>query len=224
MNLSKPKAVIFDWDNTLVDTWPIIHKIINATFAHLQKPLWSFDTTKRRVRKSMRDSFPEIFGDNWKDAADYYQRQYRAHHLEALKPLPDAEKLLKAVCDLGLYSTIVSNKKSGNLAKEVDHLGWRDYFDCIVGSDDAARDKPFADPVELAFAGSKYSPDSDVWFIGDSDIDLECARNTGCTAILYGPTPHEQGGLTATHFNDIPYHAYAENHSQIISWLTSGNS
>ena len=26
-----PRAAIFDWDNTLVDTWPVIHESMNAT-------------------------------------------------------------------------------------------------------------------------------------------------------------------------------------------------
>ena len=29
LQLPKPKAVIFDWDNTLVNTWPIIHDEVN---------------------------------------------------------------------------------------------------------------------------------------------------------------------------------------------------
>ena len=70
-------------------------------------------------------------------------------------------------------------------------MGWDKYFSKVIGSDDAAKDKPFREPVDLAFAGSVHRPGQHVWFVGDSDIDLECAQNTGCTAILYGPTPKE---------------------------------
>ena len=35
-NLKKPKAIVFDWDNTLVDTWPIIHMAINQTMQTMQ--------------------------------------------------------------------------------------------------------------------------------------------------------------------------------------------
>jgi phosphoglycolate phosphatase len=31
---------------------------------------------------------------------------------------------------------------------------------------------------------SGVSPGPDVWFIGDTDIDMHCARNSGCTGIL----------------------------------------
>lgn len=217
MALVKPKAVIFDWDNTLVNTWPIIHAALNATMEMMGKPLWTFDMTKQRVRKSMRDSFPEIFGDHWEKAGEIYQQQYRANHLLKLEPLEGAEELVRAVKDAGLYSTVVSNKRGPNLRQEVTHLGWDKYFDKVVGADDAARDKPFCDPVELAFAGSPHRLDAEVWFIGDSDIDLECAKNTGCTAILYGPTPHEHGNFTDTHFQQMPYHAYAPSHDELVA-------
>lgn len=214
MPLPKPHAVIFDWDNTLVNTWPIIHAALNATFAEMGKPLWTFDMTKQRVRKSMRDSFPEIFGENWERAGAFYQTQYRAHHLRDLEPLPDAERLLASIHEAGIYQVVVSNKKGPNLRQEADHLGWSRYFNRIIGSDDAARDKPFRDPVDLAFAESGLAAGPQSWFIGDSDIDLECAKNTGCTAILYGPTPKEHGHFTETHFQQIPYHAYTETHEE----------
>ncbi len=219
MTLPKPHAVIFDWDNTLVNTWPIIHKAINATFEHMGTPLWDFATTKARVRKSMRDSFPEIFGERWEEAGVFYQTQYRQHHLTNLEALPQAEELLKAVADAGLYCVVVSNKKGGNLRQEVTHLGWDKYFSKVIGSDDAAKDKPFREPVALAFAGCENLINANAWFVGDSDIDLECAQNTGCTAILYGPTPKEQGDFTDTHFKGIPYHAYVAEHDEAVALL-----
>nr|AEQ20353.1 putative phosphatase [uncultured bacterium CSL1] len=184
--LPKPRAVIFDWDNTLVDTWPIIHEALHHTFVAMQVEPWPLEVTMKRVRKSMRDSFPEIFGENWHAAAEIYQQQYRANQLK-LTALPGAEELIRAVHDAGLYSVVVSNKKGPNLRREIEHLGWGPWFHKVVGADDAARDKPFADPVHMALEGSNITPAPDVWFIGDSEVDLECAKNTGCTPILYGP-------------------------------------
>ena len=58
-----PRAFLFDWDNTLVDSWPIIHDALNVTLTAFGKEPWSLDETRSRVRKSMRDSFPKLFGD-----------------------------------------------------------------------------------------------------------------------------------------------------------------
>jgi phosphoglycolate phosphatase len=219
--LPKPKAIIFDWDNTLVNTWPIIHQALATTFTAMGLEPWSFEQVKARVRKSMRDSFPEIFGDDWEKVAAMYQANYRASHLGKLEALPQAQEVLELVKKLGLYSVVVSNKKGGNLREEAGHIGWAQLFDNIVGANDAARDKPFADPVHLALAGSGFEPAKDIWFIGDSEIDLECALNTGCTAILYGDDAIEHPDYSATHYQGFPYHAHAVSHAQTIELLKS---
>lgn len=219
VNLPTPKAVIFDWDNTLVNTWPIIHDALAKTFSEMGLPPWSFEQTKARVRKSMRDSFPDIFGENWQRAGEVYQAHYRDSHLNKLEALPQAVNVLEKVRKLGLYSVVVSNKKGNNLRKEAAHIGWSGLFDNITGADDAPRDKPFADPVHLALAGSGFAPAGDVWFIGDSEIDLECAKNTGCTAILFGDDASFHPDYSPTHYQGFPYHAHALNHRQTMDFL-----
>lgn len=219
MTLPTPRAVIFDWDNTLVNTWPIIKEALNATFREWKLPEWTMEEVTARVRKSMRDSFPEIFGEKWQAAGEFYQQQYRNLHLE-LKPLPDAEKVLRRVKEKSLFSAVVSNKKGVNLRQEVEHLGWKELFDVVVGSDDAARDKPHADPVHLAFEKSHIKPGNHVWFIGDSDIDLHCASETGCTAILYGESARHNPAYTETHFQGFPYHAHVRSHQETLKLLS----
>ncbi len=224
MSLRKPVAVIFDWDNTLVNTWPIIHDALNATFKDMGTPLWELSETKQRVRKSMRDSFPEIFGERWEKAGEMYQQYYRSSHLNKLEALPLAEEVLKEVRRLGLYNVVVSNKKGVPLREEVKHIGWDGYFDCVVGAHDAAKDKPHGEPVIMAFAKSHIKPASDVWFIGDSEIDLECAMNTGCTGVLYGAEAKDHPDYNTTHYQGIPYHAHVYDHAQLIELLRAAAS
>ena len=219
MSLPAPRAIIFDWDNTLVDTWPIIHDALNATFRDVGLPLWTMQQTQARVRKSMRDSFPEVFGPDWQKAGELYQQHYRAHHLHRLTALPQSRELLDLVKGLGLFNTVVSNKKGVNLRQEVEHIGWAPLFDKVVGAQDAARDKPFCEPVMMAFENAPLSPGPDVWFFGDSEIDLECAKNTGCTAILYGPLAQEHPDFNATHYQGFEYHAYVASHEDSMQLL-----
>ncbi|MFM7557883.1 MAG: HAD family hydrolase, partial [Alphaproteobacteria bacterium] len=92
--LRKPDAVIFDWDNTLVDTWPLIHQSINKTMEAMDKPVWSFQKVKDTVHKSMRESFPEIFGNSWQEAGDIYKKSYQEIHLDKICLLPNSLNLL----------------------------------------------------------------------------------------------------------------------------------
>ena len=88
MTLSAPKAIIFDWDNTLVDTWPVIHEALNKTFAQMGHKPWTIDMVKQKVARSMRDSFPDVFGKDWQEATEICQQSFRAIHLQRLKALP----------------------------------------------------------------------------------------------------------------------------------------
>lgn len=215
-SLPLPRAVIFDWDNTLVDTWPLIHRALNATLSEMGKPEWSMEQTKLRVSKSMRDSFPAMFGEDWQAAGERYRKNYRLRHLEELEALPGAAEVLARVHALGLFCVVVSNKLGTSLREEVTHMGWAPYFQAIIGADDAVRDKPHADPVHMAFEKSPVKPGRDVWFIGDSEVDLECAVGTGCTGILYGASAREHPQYSATHFLGFPYDAHVMDHQETL--------
>lgn len=219
--LKPPRAVIFDWDNTLVDTWPIIHKALNQTFEKYGFPTWTEHETKQRVKHSLRDSFPKLFGDQWEEVGKDYQHFYQTNHLQQLQTLPLSEEVLKLLKERGVYTVVVSNKKGHNLRREVEHLGWEAYFSKLVGADDAERDKPHPDPVDMALAGSGIEPGADVWFVGDTVVDLECAHNTKCIPVLYGVADTgdrehcDQG--TLRRYSGFDVHHHALDHTELLS-------
>ena len=44
--MRKPRAVLFDWDNTLVESWDIIHESLRLTFLDLDREPWTFKQTR----------------------------------------------------------------------------------------------------------------------------------------------------------------------------------
>lgn len=210
MSEHPPTAILFDWDNTLVDTWPLIHDALVATFGAMEQTPWSFDETRARVKRSMRESFPDLFGARWEEAAKIYQDFYTTHHLDRLALLPGARDVLAFLSTQPVYLAVVSNKRGGNLRKEAEHLGMARYFSKVVGADDAARDKPGSEPVYLALEASGIVPNERVWLIGDTVIDLECAANSGCLPVLYGEghavAQGENDTLTLEGFNVARYY------------------
>ncbi len=191
---TRPQAILFDWDNTLVDTWPVIHEALNATLLEFGHRAWTMSETRRRVRQSMRDSFPHLFGERWREAAVFFYGRFAAIHLDRLEVRPGAENMLADLKELGLYLGVVSNKKGEYLRREAEHLGWDGYFGGIVGALDARRDKPATDTIDLALAGSNIPRGRTVWFAGDTEIDMECAVKAGCVPVLVrqeGPEPGE---------------------------------
>ncbi|CCG43131.1 HAD family hydrolase [Magnetospirillum molischianum] len=191
--LPPPRALVFDWDNTLVDSWLCIQKTYNATFRHFGLPDWSMEETKGQVAASMRDSFPAMFGDRWPEAREVFSNAFAEIHLDHLAPLPDAAALLEALAETDLVLAVVSNKRGHFLRKEAEVLGWTDYFSRLVGAEDAAADKPDAASVLLALDGTGVNLGPDVWFIGDSPVDIQCAVNAGCSPVLLRPEPPRPG-------------------------------
>lgn len=189
--LRRPRAIIFDWDNTLVDSWGTIHDALNFLMAAMEKPLWTIEETRERVRLSLRDAFPALFGERWEEARQIYLDRFGVIHLERLTPLPGREAMLRLLADSGIYLGLVSNKTGAVLRREVEHLGWTALFGRIVGAGDAHTDKPHPAPVEMALQPSGIVPGDDVWFVGDTAIDMECALAAGCVPVLLGSAEPE---------------------------------
>ena len=70
----RPRAIIFDWDNTLVDSWHGIRQALNATLVKFGLEPWTMDQVHARVRKSLRDSFPGLFGERWEEAGAFFYK------------------------------------------------------------------------------------------------------------------------------------------------------
>ena len=212
--LPTPLAILFDWDNTLVNTWPLIHAALNMTMRHMGHEEWTYEKVTTVVKQSMRDSFPALFGDRWKEAADFYQASYRSMHLNQLQPLPDVLEMLAAIPRNQVFVGVVSNKQGNTLRKEIEALGWEAYFDVAIGASDAARDKPHAEPVLLALKDTGIETGPEVWFVGDTGVDLAVAQVTGCTAILYGDFVTDG----KTH-DDFPFTVHARDHKALTKLI-----
>src|SRR3546814_12025407 len=85
--------------------------------------------------------------------------------------------MLQALAGAGdLTLGVVSNKRGPLLRLEAARLGWDRYFGCLVGANDAERDKPAPAVVDFALSGSGIAPGPAVRFVGATDIDILCAH------------------------------------------------
>ena len=60
--LPPPRAILFDWDNTLADNWAAIHGAMNATLIAMGQLPWTLAQSRNQIKASLRDSFPLLFG------------------------------------------------------------------------------------------------------------------------------------------------------------------
>ncbi len=185
MTRDRPQAILFDWDNTLVDSWDVIHAALNDTLLAMGHKPWTLDETRAWVRGSMRDAFPDLFGERWREASEIFYDGYAARCL-TVRALPGAAAVLERLASAGVYLGVVSSKDGDYLRAEARRLGLDRYFGRLVGATDTAEDKPSPLTVLAALEGSGIVPGLGVWFVGDTAIDMVCARNAGCIAIFLG--------------------------------------
>lgn len=181
-----PKAILFDWDNTLVDTWRIAYDAMNVARETLGFPFITLEEFWQRPHHSMRNAAYDLFGDYFKEGELIFYENVEKLHLQEIKMLQGSESLLSDLKARGIYMGIVSNKDGKYLRKEVEHLGWKTHFHQVIGARDTEEDKPSPIPVLAALHESTFIPSHDVWFVGDSIVDVDCARASGCIPVVVG--------------------------------------
>jgi phosphoglycolate phosphatase len=209
----RPTVLLFDWDNTLVDGWIGITAALNAAFDAFEKPRWTVTETRNRVRVALKESFPVMFGDAWERARDIFYDAFRSDHLANVTPMPGADEALMAGAPWP--RGVVSNKAGDYLRAEVVHLGWSAHFTAVIGAGDAVADKPSPEPIFMALDKMGFSPSQDIWYLGDTALDMQAARAAGVTAVLVGDAAHDGGVELAS--PDLHVHSAHD----LAAWLKS---
>jgi phosphoglycolate phosphatase len=187
VSLELPKAIVFDWDNTLVDSWPVIMQAINKARVQFGLPAWSYEEILKYCTRAARDSFPEWFGSKWKEAYEFYYKSFDELRKSAsISVKPGAKELLDWLKQKNIPCYVVSNKRGDYLRLEAERLGWNEHFIAVIGAGDALRDKPAREHVDHALKHGNHEAHASIWFVGDSDADIQCAFNSGCTPVLIG--------------------------------------
>lgn len=184
----KPKGVAFDWDGTLAHTRKAVVEAMEHVLAHYGREPW--DVTKAKYRdtaKSLKENFPNFFGDSAKEAYEMYLDYYRSRSYAHVTRAAGAQELLQKLSASDILVCVISNKEKSLLLAEVKHCFPDIEFYKIFGDGDAERNKPAPDPVFKAFADASFAINREnVWLVGDSKQDSECAYSSGCLPLIVG--------------------------------------
>jgi len=204
------QAVIFDLDGTLLDTLGDLRASVNYALAQLGYPARTLDEVRRfvgngvglLVRRAVPAGTPEA------DAArclELFRAHYADHCRDLTVPYPGIPALLDALHAAGVPAAVVSNKFDAAVKELCAH-----YFPGRIGaavgeSAEVAR-KPAPDAVFRA-AEELGVPLSSMVYVGDSDVDIQTAKNAGvpCISVTWGFRDRaflEQAGGTV--FADAP--------------------
>lgn len=181
-----PHAVLFDWDNTLVDTTHDTVLALNAVCKTFGMPPITLGEFQQKpsltLRALLRDMVPE---ENLVEAESIFFKHIPSAVGVVL--LPHAHTIIHGLHRLNIPTAVVSNKEGPRLRSEIAKLHLSEFFYCAVGSGDTPEDKPSSVPLLHALAHKKIRPSENVWFVGDSVVDMMCAKAAGCTPVSVAP-------------------------------------
>lgn len=187
MSIKQLKVVAFDWDNTLAMTRDALVFSINKVLPEYGLGDWEIVKNLRDRSLSFRDNFPRIFGNNADEAYEKYKVIYKSNYKKYVKKAEKTDEVLRFFSDNGIKCIIVSNKDRELLEYELPFLFEKKVFSKIVCGHEAIKDKPFLE--QLIYAVNNFVDvisEDNVWMIGDSPMDSECALSAGAKAIRIG--------------------------------------
>ncbi len=182
--IEMPRAVFWDWDGTIADSYGFLNDAHNFTLEKLGFAPFKDGEYKAYFGKPRDTLYPAIYKDKCEEAKDVFGG-YVLENSHKIQVLDKSLEALEFFYNNNIEMGIVSNKKAELIASELKHLGWNKYFKVIIGAGDAAADKPSSAPLLLALEQANINDNrQNIWYIGDTENDLACARDAGCKAVF----------------------------------------
>lgn len=187
------QTYIFDLDGTLLDTLADLAASVNYALRTHHMPEHSLDEVRRFVGNGVRLLMIRAVPDGeqnpqFEAAFQTFREHYMAHSLDTTHPYQGIPELLAELKARGKRLAVVSNKFYA-ATQELCHHFFPDTIEVAIGEHEAEgiRKKPAPDTVMEALRQLGVSRENAV-YVGDSDVDIATARNSGlpCISVLWG--------------------------------------
>lgn len=203
MTLTEPacRAVVFDLDGTLIDSVPDIAAAVNRMLDEIGREPLSAASVERLIGNGSRVLMEGVFAELGVTADDRlleralqsYLAFYEAAPAVKTKLFPHVRQDLGTLGDCGLRLGICTNKTHRLAQRVLRELRLDRRFEVVLGADAVANRKPHAGHL-LAVISAMRLETSEVIYVGDTEIDQQCARNAGvrfCAVGWGGGVPGE---------------------------------
>ena len=178
------KAVLFDFDGTLADTYDIIH----FAFQGIYKEFLDKTVTKQDIVALFGPPEDIIIEKEFKTHGDikpilkHYYDLYHQHHPAYSQPQPEMRDLLKLLKKQNKKIGIITGKGNKSLQISLRHLFPDITFDVTIAGDQVELPKPDPEGLQMALQVLNCMPNEAV-FIGDSDFDIHAGKAIGMHTI-----------------------------------------
>jgi phosphoglycolate phosphatase len=132
------KAIIFDFDGTLVDSEQAIYECFQNITRRIAPERERY-AKNILIGPPLRDTASEILGPDHQDSLEEFVQLFITIHDEQViqhtQPYPDVIQVLKKLHSKNIPMAVATNKRLAPTKKLIGHFGWNEYFSLIECSD-----------------------------------------------------------------------------------------
>lgn len=178
------KAIITDFDGTLVDTFEANLRAYQHAFADCGLSL-----SKEKYRECFGYRFERfmsvmaISDENTVHRIKELKKEYYPNYFEFLKPNHALIQLIEAMKKMGAKTAIASTARKENLMNAVSYLNITPHFDLIFAGVDVKEGKPSPEIYLKAMAALDVQPFETLIF-EDSQVGIEAAKASGAQLMI----------------------------------------
>jgi phosphoglycolate phosphatase len=180
------KGIIFDMDGTILDTLTDIKLSVNHALSIKKYPLKTDEDIKKAVGNGAYKLIERVVPDylleqEIKEVFSLYQAYYDQNSNTHTKLYPNILRLLRTLKEYGFYLGVVSNKFE-HLVNELNTKMFENLFDVSIGEVKGIPIKPNPDMLYKALKVLNLE-NSEVLFVGDSEVDMDTAKNANIVSV-----------------------------------------
>ncbi len=185
------ETYVFDLDGTLLETLNDLAASTNYALRTCQMPEHSVEEVRMFVGNGVKKLMERAVPDGkenpmFEKVLSLFRSHYLEHNLDTTQPYNGIRELLSELNKRGKKLAIVSNKFDAATKDLAKHF-FADTIEVAIGERENIRKKPAPDTVLEALRQLGASKSGAV-YIGDSDVDIMTAKNSGlpCASVLWG--------------------------------------
>ena len=174
------KAVLFDMDGVLVDSFEAWAKLVDATAKHFGYPSVGREEFLNVYGQSTELDVDKFFpGSTVMEIDNYYEIHFQDFK-NFVVPIEESHEVINALKAKSIKTSVITNT-GGRLARTIlNDLGI--VVDCVIGGDEVSNPKPAPDIVIKACEILGVLPSESV-VVGDSVYDMESASVSGARSV-----------------------------------------
>src|SRR6266446_5393381 len=217
-NFSAVRALIFDLDGTLIDSKRDLIFSVNAMLLEMGREQLHVDTISGYIGHDAPQLVGQALGNGATEAEreralKYFLAYYEDHKMDSTCAYPGVPEALAHLAAFPM--AILTNKPVRISVRILKALGLAKYFRAVYGGNSFETKKP--DPLGAQAILREFgATPAEAIMIGDSEVDVQTARNAGTFAatVNYGFGAHDR----ATHPADI----YLDRLTDLVPLLGNG--